>query len=524
MQSHVEIERKYDAASSWDLPDLSTIDGVDSVEDAASVDLCAIYFDTGDLLLLRHRVTLRRRTGGGDEGWHLKLPGDENGHATRVERQHPLTAVPTDGTVVIPAPLMAAIRVHVRDRVLIPIAEVTTRRTAHLLHATDGTVLAEVADDRVTGTAFDRLVDDEERTHTWHEVEVELVHGDATILDAAQSALLGAGATVATAASKLARTLGTDTSRHAPVVATVSSRSDAGTALRAHLGFYVARLMDFDPDVRGNDPNSADEADEAVHQMRVCTRRLRSALATYRPLFRREATEPVRDELAWIGGLLGELRDVQVIRAQVLAAVDELPPDHVHGPVRRRLDTMLAARAKAAHEVLLEALDSTRYFRLLDALDALVDRPEMSEPATQPARSELPRRVRTEWTRVAARHKDMVRARKPSERDLARHALRRAAKRARYAAEVAVSACGRDASRFTTKMSEIQTCLGDFQDTVIARTTLADAARDAATHDEDGFTYGLLIGRQELRADAALREFDQVWDSAVRRRNLRWLG
>jgi CHAD domain-containing protein len=523
VQSHLEIERKYDAASSWDLPDLSTIEGVGSVQEASSVDLHAIYFDTGDLLLLDHRITLRRRTGGGDEGWHLKLPGGEGGHTTRLELQSPLTSPSADKATEIPAPLMAAIQVHVRDRALIPVAEIRTRRSAHWLRATDGTVLAEVADDQVTGTALNRFADDEERTHTWHEIEVELVDGETAILDAAESALLAAGATPAAAASKLARTLGVDTSRRAPAI-TVSSQSDAGTAVGAYLTRYVRRLMEFDPDVRQNDPNSEEEADEAVHQMRVCTRRLRSVLATYRVLYDRETTDPVRDELAWIGGLLGALRDVQVIRAEVLAAVAELPADEVVGPVRRRLDTMFTARATTAHDRLLVALDSARYFRLLDALEAFVDKPTRSDRAALPAQSELPGRVRGEWKRVASRHKEMVRAQDSSERDVARHALRRAAKRARYAAEVAEPVCGADATRFITSMSAIQTSLGTFQDTVIVRATLTEATHIAATHIEDGFTYGLLIGRQQLRADTALREFDGVWDAAVRRRILRWLG
>ena len=71
---HREIERKYDVEAGAALPSLVTMPGVDRVEQRPPVELDAIYLDTDDLALARARITLRRRTGGGDEGWHLKLP------------------------------------------------------------------------------------------------------------------------------------------------------------------------------------------------------------------------------------------------------------------------------------------------------------------------------------------------------------------------------------------------------------------------------------------------------------------
>ena len=53
----------------------------------AESDLSATYYDTADLRLLRSRMTLRRRRGGSDAGWHLKLPA---GADSRDEVRHPL--------------------------------------------------------------------------------------------------------------------------------------------------------------------------------------------------------------------------------------------------------------------------------------------------------------------------------------------------------------------------------------------------------------------------------------------------
>ncbi|MEO9197762.1 MAG: CYTH domain-containing protein, partial [Antricoccus sp.] len=66
-----EIERKYDVPAGTPLPDLADIEGV-QVGSPVEHLLEATYFDTVDLALARARITLRRRTGGDDAGWHLK--------------------------------------------------------------------------------------------------------------------------------------------------------------------------------------------------------------------------------------------------------------------------------------------------------------------------------------------------------------------------------------------------------------------------------------------------------------------
>ena len=72
--------------------------------------------------------------------------------------------------------------------------------------------------------------------------------------------------------------------------------------------------------------------DEGVHQARVACRRLRSALATYRPLVDREVTDPIRDEIKWLGQTLADARDATVVRERLRAMVDAEPNDVVVGP------------------------------------------------------------------------------------------------------------------------------------------------------------------------------------------------
>ena len=72
--SHAEIERKFELGDASRPPDLVGIGGVDRVGEPVASELEATYYDTPDLRLARHGATLRRRTGGHDAGWHLKLP------------------------------------------------------------------------------------------------------------------------------------------------------------------------------------------------------------------------------------------------------------------------------------------------------------------------------------------------------------------------------------------------------------------------------------------------------------------
>ena len=70
----LEVERTYDVPTGFTLPDLTSLPGVATVDEPVPLALEAVYVDTADLRLLSARTTLRRRTGGQDDGWHLKLP------------------------------------------------------------------------------------------------------------------------------------------------------------------------------------------------------------------------------------------------------------------------------------------------------------------------------------------------------------------------------------------------------------------------------------------------------------------
>ena len=195
--SHDEIERTFDVDDPAVLPDLAGFAGVSTTTKPTELLLEARYVDTPDLDLARHGVTLRRRTGGHDAGWHLKLP---HGKDTRTEVHAPLG----DDTGRVPDELAARVRGLVRDRDLVPVALVVNRRLEHSLLDGEGAVLAQVCDDHVHTERLHGppLVQD------WREWEIELVGGDRDLLDAAARELLDSGAVPSVTSSKLVRSHG----------------------------------------------------------------------------------------------------------------------------------------------------------------------------------------------------------------------------------------------------------------------------------------------------------------------------
>ncbi len=195
--THLETEQKYDAEPGFVMPDFSALPGY-SVAGPERYELSATYFDTENLELASHRITLRRRTGGTDDAWHLKLPVRAG---TRREVHLPLS----EGTGTVPAQMQAMVADVADGQPLDPIALLETVRTVRRLIAPDGTVLAEVADDEVTARRLGPSA--ASSPLRWHEIEVELVSGPPSVLEAAGKLLREAGARPSASASKLGRLL-----------------------------------------------------------------------------------------------------------------------------------------------------------------------------------------------------------------------------------------------------------------------------------------------------------------------------
>ncbi|TRV72329.1 CYTH and CHAD domain-containing protein [Streptomyces sp. 130] len=491
-----EIERKYEATDATRLPDLGRVAGVGSVAREGAMELDAVYYDTEDLRLAAAGITLRRRTGGADAGWHLKLPVAEG---VRDEIRAPLGEH-------VPDRLAALIRSRVLDAPVVPVVRLVSVRDVHVLLAGDGTPLAELSVDEVLA---ERLHGGH-RTAAWTEIEAELAdEGDPAFLDTVGRALEEAGIRPSTAPSKLARALaetGPAPERDAP-----ARPHTAGDHVLRYVHRQAEAIVALDPAVRRGLPDS-------VHKMRVATRRLRSALRTYRRVLDREATRPLGAELKWLAGELGIARDREVLDARLSARLDELPRTMVIGPARARLRLRSAAEHDDARGRTTAALDSARYLDLLRALEALLAAPPLLPGAAVAPGDELARAVRKDHKRLAGRVARALELPPGPDRDAALHSARKAAKRARYAAEAARPALGRPARKAAKRLKAVQSLLGDHQDGVVARETLRALAVQAHAAGEPSFTWGLVYGREEAAAAATERELPGVWHRAHRAR------
>ncbi|GAB7069558.1 CYTH and CHAD domain-containing protein [Mycobacterium hodleri] len=482
---HTEVERKFAVTDDTVSPSFGGLYSVAKVERSPVQHLDAVYFDTPDQDLARHRITLRRRTGGPDAGWHLKLPA---GADARTEVRTPLddSGAPDD---TVPDELRDVVLAIVRDRPLRPVAHIATTRTVDLLYGADGQALAEFCDDAVRASA-----EGDEEPQEWREWELELAEGagDAALLDRLANRLFDAGAEPAGHGSKLAKVLRTPAAAAAP-------RAD--DPVHRAVGEQVEQLLVWDRAVRV-------DAWDSVHQMRVITRKIRSLLRGSEESFGIADDSWLLEELKELAGILGVARDAEVLAEKYETVLAELPADLIRGPVRERLVEGAKRRYHAGWKRSLVAMRSERYFRLLDGLDALMatELPQ-AEPGAEPEPLTVDaayKGVRKAAKKAAAAAADETVS--PEHADEALHKIRKRAKQLRYTA----SALSNEKAASAAKT--IQTLLGDHQDSVVSRIHLSQEAIAAHEAGEDTFTYGVLY---QLESEVAQRAEEQL-DGALK--------
>ncbi|MFD7072690.1 CHAD domain-containing protein [Nocardioides sp. NPDC059952] len=251
------------------------------------------------------------------------------------------------------------------------------------------------------------------------------------------------------------------------------------------------------------------DEDDSVHQMRVTVRRLRSVLATYRPFLDQERSEPLREELKWLGALLGEIRDAEVLRGRLRRWAAK------HGPGPTSVDELraaLAERQSQGRELLLPELDGDRY-RTLSA--ALATGLPWSEAL--PGKKALRKRLRRGWRRLTAAADAAEDAGDAAERHRRLHEVRKKAKRVRYAAESLREVFGKDAERLAKAAKSIQSNLGDLNDAAVMIGTIQLVpAPDEAVRE--------LLAVEQAAADEAEKRFARVWKKANRPKAVGWLS
>lgn len=498
-QSAVEVEQKFDVDGSTPLPELGKIDGVSRVGDPVTHALEAVYFDTPDLALAAHRITLRRRTGGADAGWHLKIPQSPG---KRAEIHAPL-GQPDH----VPEELLVRVQAYTRGHKLAPVATLDTERISYPLYQEDGQRVAEFVDDHVRArvSVGGKVSVGDSAGQSWREWEVELngsgdgAAGEA-FLDAAATVLAKTGAKLSERSSKLATAFGDSWPRAKGSGREIPQRKGpAVVPVLNYLDQQVARLLLQDAHVRMN-------RDDSVHQMRAVTRRIRSVLHSYRKLFKAYPVEELESGLKSLAKTLGRYRDAEVLHERLRKSLDELPGKLVLGPLQGELDERMKVRKDTSLAAIQSRLDSPRYYRLLDELEAFLEAPPVAAEAMPGARKTTRKLVNKAAKRLAKRHEAAVAAAVGPSRDKAFHEVRKAAKKLRFAAAAVESVHGKGAAKIADAAHNVQSVLGEHQDSAVARTELLKLG-SAEGAGSGAFTYGVLHAAERAAADSAQLEY-----------------
>jgi CHAD domain-containing protein len=459
-----EREVTFEVKKSWRMPDLAEVQPDGGTLDASTDELQATYFDTPQATLQRLGVTLRRRTGGADAGWHLKVT---EGPA-RTEYQSRARSSQ------VPAALNRLVAGVLAGQQLGQVATITTTRHATRLQDQTGALVVEVADDYVAGATMGEVA----RLDSWREVEVELgPAGDETLLTKITKVFGRADARPAKVQRKLdrLRTLNGST----------SNGNKLGHAVAAYAREQCVAILLGDIALRDH------PGPEAVHKTRVAIRRLRSTLRNFGPVFvlDAEAATVLDDNLRWLAGLLSPVRDGDILARRLTAELAKVPTEQVLGPVLIELEEAVAAERGAAVKAWRAAWRDARYAAIMTTLTRwLIEVPVQKSDLKPPVVIKKAQRKTSRRLEAAADA--------PAEL----HRARKAAKRLRYAAELLTDQVG-TAAKTARQAKKVQTLLGEHQDLVVAADFLRRAgARNGIRPGHNGFTYGLLTARLEEQA------------------------
>lgn len=489
-----ELELKFDAELDAELPSFSDL----ASSAVRQVVLTSTYWDTADRRIMALGCSLRFRSAsdGSVRGWTLKVP------AARSERgvvaRHEVTR--EGGPEQPPAELLAIVRTGLLGEAPSVAATITTHRTLIRLDRSGEEAPVELADDRVESEVGGAP------GPSFREIEAELVGaGTLTLLDEVGSRLGAAGFRPATVGSKVQRVLG----KHPSLIEAPKRLRGAASVrefLVATIGASTRQLLINDPGVRlGADA-------EAVHQARVATRRLRSDLKTFGPMLSGDAVDRMRDELAWLGELLGNVRDPQVLEQRLTAQAAVF--DEVAGADEDAiadLTDLLAERARFHHSQLVNAMDGDRYSALVADLLAMTNEPPVASAklASKTAAPIAEQLARKQWKRAARFAAGLG----SSADDLQLHDLRKRLKRARYAAQ-SVKRLRLGNRYFRRELTDLQDRLGDHHDLVVQREFLSTGFERLAP--DAAFVAGRLLQDADHRRLAMVTEWPDLADRLER--------
>ncbi|THI83817.1 MAG: CYTH and CHAD domain-containing protein [Nitrospira sp. CG24A] len=446
--------------------------------------LTSTYYDTSQYDLARAGMTLRHRVERGKQAWQLKLPLMRDRQEVELVNRQPLP----------PTMFRDLLFLSLGERELVPVATLRVWRAGVRVRM-DHTPVADVTLDQVSvikdGAVFQRF----------RELEIEQIDGKDRALSDIERQLRRAGASDHDGHPKLFRALSLVAPGSEPPPA-----SDAPVVAHVQwaLACHVRWLLAHDPGTR------LGRESESLHQMRVATRQLRAVLRAAKPLLVPEWADSLRDELRWLGQLLGPARDLDVQLAYFREESTSLDARD-----RRPLSSFIShleAQRINAQEILLNELKSARYLDLVRRLQQAAQDPTAVESAVT-----LRDLAKDEFTKL----RNAILQTGPTPTNATIHGVRIKTKRARYAAELAEPTVGKSASRFINKARAVQDVLGMHQDALQAETYIRTFLKHS-TSARAAFVAGRMVERQRRRREKARKKMQRLFRSLLKRGEKAW--
>ncbi len=432
------------------------------------------YYDSEQHRLGQLGLTLRKRVERGRGVWQLKIPSGEY----RIELEI------DSGSRHIPEQFLNLLTAFFRKHEPVQLGKLRTWRTGWRIQE-ESTFVAEVVLDSVA------LLRDNKIISRFREMELELKEGKPSHLTFIRKTLLKVGAKPKSLQPKIFQALQLSYPLADPKVGTTASPSEH---IRAKLHAQINQMLIHDPGTRlGRDI-------ESLHQMRVATRRMRAIFRSVRTFLEPEWTKKIRQEIGWIGSLLGEVRDWDVLLESLQKECSDLNAKEERAFLH--IQKSFQDERSIARSRLLEGLESDRYIELLNTLEnSLAHLPFQSHHPT------LPNLARKAFAKL----KESVESTQSHFPKEELHHIRILVKRARYTVELSEPFLGKHARRFLQQAKSLQEVLGQHQDALVLEHQLL-SHRTLTRRPGVAFVKGILVERGRNRQKAARQKLPQLWE------------
>lgn len=347
----------------FDFPSFPQSLGTWTDESVRNMD--ATYWDTADATLLRWGITMRNRTGGGDDGWHLKIPVSEtepiNGVSVRTELHR-------DGeSATPPVEFLELLSAILRGSEVIPIARVHTERKPRILSDSRDAII-ELVDDLVTLSRGAHIIDE------FREIEIELINENAMSEALLIGEILGNAGAQSSSVSKAASAFGTAAQKQPdiPQLPQPGKKDLPCDLIRWALSRQVGKIF------------HAELISRITNETMALTAELTSLedlLTALRDWLNAEEQEFLREDLSWLIRELSIDAELSQQHAQASTAINSLTEPSDRHAAEVAIEGYFASKSEAARSSLQAARRSDRYLFLFSDLVNLARVPAVTPEA-----------------------------------------------------------------------------------------------------------------------------------------------